>query len=728
MFRLFLTCLAAAASFCVSVFSESITGSVRDPQGKPVSGIHLLLTQHNGTVASSLSDATGYYSFQNIQPGVYALKVHQLGFQREQRKLEVTAGRDLSYNVLLQLKTVEEQVVVTATRIAAVTSLLGNSVTVITDEEIRAQHASHIAEVLRNVPGINVRQVGGKGSLTSLFLRGGESDYTKVLLDGVPLNQPGGAIDLSNLSTANVERIEIVRGPQSALYGSDAIAGVIQIFTQKGSVEHTVPRFDFFAEAGTYDTVRGGAGLQGGVGRLTYSAQFQHLSTDNSAPNDFFHHNSFSTSIGLETSSNSALAMVGRIERSKSGVPGPTAFGRPDLEEFYRKRDFALGLTWHHRLSDSWQQKISYSQAYVNQLSADTVDSGTFFPEFQGKTATFPSFDFVPLFFLSATRRHNVNYQSDFILSDHLLSAGLDYEEQRGVVDPVRAARTNFGYYVQDQFLLLQRLAITGGLRLEDNGSFGFAAIPRVSLAYLLRNGSGNEFWGVTRSKFNFGLGIKEPTFIESFSQNFFFKGNPDLKPERTRSFEVGLEQIMAQNRVSAEVNFFHSHFRDQIAFQTVDIETFEGSFFNIGESRAWGSEQIVRVILSENFDFSAGYTYLNSKVLKSNNSDPVFQEGARLLLRPTHSAFLGLTWGWRQWLVHTNATFIGNRADSDFLGIGLTEVDGYVKWDLSGTYQISSHLQFYVACENIFNQDYFETIGFPALKFNFRSGVRFGF
>ncbi len=712
----------------MSVFSESITGRVRDPQAKPISGIRLLLTKNNATVANCLSDALGYYSFQNIQPGNYVLEVHQLGFQQEQRDLEVTAGRDLNYDVFMKLKTLEEQILVTATRTTAPTSLLGSSVTVITKEKIRAQHASNVAETLRNVPGMNVMQLGGKGSLTSLFLRGGESDYTKILLDGIPLNQPGGAIDLSNLSTANVERIEIVRGPQSALYGSDAIAGVIQIFTQKGSVEHTVPRFDFFSEAGTYDTVRGGVGLRGGIGRLSYSAQFQHLSTDNSEPNDFFHNNSFSTSIGFETSSSSSVSIVGRVERGKSGVPGPTAFGRPDLEEFYRKRDFAVGLSWHNRLSDSWQQQISYSQAYVNQLSVDTVDSGSFFPEFRGKTAAFPSLDF-PFSFLAATRRHNINYQSDFILSSHLLSAGLDYEEERGVVGQTRASRTNFGYYIQDQFLLLRRLAITGGLRLEDNGSFGFSATPRVSLAYLLRNGNGNEFWGMTRSKFNFGLGIKEPNFIESFSPNFFFKGNPDLKPERTRSFEVGLEQIVAQNRVSVEVNFFHSYFRDQIAFQTINLETFEGSFFNIGESRAWGSEQIIRVILSKKFDFSTGYTYLNSKILKSNNPfDPVFQEGARLLLRPTHAASLGLTWGWRQWLVHTNATFIGNRADSDFRGIGLVEVGGYTKWDLSGTYQIDSHLQFYVACENILNQDYFEEIGFPALKFNFRSGLRFGF
>ncbi|MDA2934982.1 TonB-dependent receptor, partial [Acidobacteria bacterium AH-259-D05] len=409
-------------------------------------------------------------------------------------------------------------------------------------------------------------------------------------------------------------------------------------------------------------------------------------------------------------------------------VPSQKAFGSPELEEFFRRRDFALGLTWNHHISESWQQAFSYSQSYVNQLSVDPVDSGPFVPEFMGRKAPFPAFDFV-FSFLDATRRHNFNYQSDFFLSTHLLSAGFDWEKQRGTVGAVRADRTNFGYYLQDQFLASSRLALTGGVRFEDHDSFGFAATPRISLAYLLREGGVDEFWGMTRTKFNFGLGIKEPTFLESFSPNFFFKGNPDLEPERTTNFEIGVEQTMLHSRLRVEVNSFYDQFDDQIAFQTVDPETFEGSFFNIAESQVWGLEHFFEVRPLENLRISGGYTYLNTRVLKSSApSQTVFHEGARLLRRPTHSGFFGLTWRSRNWTLNTNATFIGNRADSDFRGLGLTEVDGYTKWDFSASYKVTPNLELFANFENILNQEYFEALGFPALLFNFRSGLRFRF
>ena len=708
--------------------AESISGTVTDPGGRPVPGIRLLLFRAGELHAQAVSDGMGYYSFEDLTQGLCVIAVRNLGFRQNRIEVLLRPQEEVEQPIILELKRLREEVVVTGARTETASSLLGNSLTVIPSEEIEAQGASNVAEVLRNVPAVNILQLGGKGSLTTLFLRGGESDYTKVLLDGVPLNQPGGSIDLSNLSTANVQRIEIVRGPQSALYGSDAISGVIQIFTKKGSTEAKVPRFDGFLEGGNLDTFRAGTAIRGGSDRLSYSAEFQHFSTNNMEVNDFFHNSSFSLHLGVETSKHSTLTLLGRSERGRSGAPGPTAFGRPDLEEFSRKRDFLTAVAWEQQISSSWEHKISYSQSYVNQLSEDAIDSGPFLPQFEGREAAFSSFDF-PFSFLSATRRHNVNYQSDFFVSAHLLSAGFDYEEQQGVVGEVRASRTNLGYYIQDQFLVAQRFAITGGLRIEDNGSFGFAATPRFSLAYLLRNGEASEFWGMTRPKFNFGLGIKEPTFVESFSTNFFFQGNPDLEPERTRSFEIGLEQTMAQSRVRAELNLFHNHFENQVAFQTVDFETFEGSFFNIGESRSWGIEQVLEVRAEDSFSISTGYTYLNSKVLESTNPfSPVFQEGARLLLRPTHSGFLALSWIAGDWKVHSNVTLIGNRADSDFLGIGLTEVDGFAKWDISGSYRVAPRLELYLVAENILNQEYFEVIGFQALKFHFRSGVRFGF
>ncbi|MDA2934385.1 TonB-dependent receptor, partial [Acidobacteria bacterium AH-259-D05] len=251
MFRYWMA-IIIIVNWCVPVFSESIAGTLADPKGKAVSSVRLFLLKDGRPLANSLTDENGHYSFPDLAPGTYIILMRELGFEQERIEVRLEPDQALQRNLLLEFELLEEQVIVTATRTETPTSLLGNSVTIITAEEIEAQKATNVEEVLRNVPTLNVAQVGGRGSITSVFLRGGESDYTKVFLDGIPLNQPGGAINLSNLSTANVDRIEIVRGPQSALYGSDAISGVIQIFTKKGTSETATPQFDIFFEGGTY--------------------------------------------------------------------------------------------------------------------------------------------------------------------------------------------------------------------------------------------------------------------------------------------------------------------------------------------------------------------------------------------------------------------------------------------------------------------------------------------
>lgn len=716
------TVLAAVFS---SLFSQSLQVRVVDLQGRPVAGVRLQLVQDRSLVSSGFSNRSGECRFSNLAAGTYSLWIPQMGFRQPTRKITVIEGQEVHYDVTLPA--LEEEVVVTATRTEAPATHLGSSVTVISEEEIQLQGARTVAELLATVPGLAVARNGGIGSVTSLFVRGGESDYVKVLIDGIPLNEPGGAVDLSNLSTTHIERVEVVRGPQSALYGSDAMAGVVQIFTRRGRIETARPRAEVSLEGGTFDSFQGTARLEGALGRLSYSAAFRHLDTENADPNDFFHNNSFSTRLDLETGNRSAVTLTARLERGRSGVPGPTAFGRPDLEEFSRKRDFLVGLQWTQQLSNSWTQKLSYFQSYRNQLSEDPLDSGSYVPEFRGRQAPFPSFDF-PFSFLNATRRHVVNYQSDFFLATHLLSAGLEYEEQRGKVGSVEASRTNFGYYLQDQFVLFQRLAVVAGLRLEDNGSFGFFASPRVSAAFLWRDGGKDRFWGMTRPKFSFGLGIKEPTFLESFSPNFFFRGNPELEPERSRSVEGGIEQLLAGEKIQLEATLFYNRYQDQIAFQVVDFETFEGSFFNIGESRAWGSEHTLTLRPSEELTLSGSYTYLDSNVVRSTNPfNPVFQEGAALLRRPRHSGFLQVGWNSSSWKVRSDVVFVGKRADSDFAGLGLTSVDGYTRWDLASSYRLMPNLELYAVLNNLLNQEYFEVLGFPALKFHFRAGLRVG-
>ena len=312
-----------------------------------------------------------------------------------------------------------------------------------------------------------------------------------------------------------------------------------------------------------------------------------------------------------------------------------------------------------------------YSQSYSNVLSEDLVNSGSYTPKYKGKNASSKSYDFV-MSSLNATRKHRFNYQSIFFLNTHALSAGVEFEHQRGTLDDLSTTRDAFGYYIQDQFILAHRLAVTAGLRLEDNESFGLFASPQISLSYLIRTGHSQDFWGTTRPTFNFGLGIKEPTFLESFGRNFYFRGNPDLNPEKSRSFEFGLEQNLDRNRFQVQSNLFHNHYEDQISFVTLDASTQEGSFINTNKSRAWGIEQTLKYTPSNNMHLVGGYTYLNSKTLAILNPfSSAFGTGSKLLRRPTHSGFLTINWNFQRFHLNSHIVFNGKRADNDFLGLG---------------------------------------------------------
>ncbi|RPI21645.1 MAG: TonB-dependent receptor, partial [Acidobacteria bacterium] len=442
----------------------------------------------------------------------------------------------------------------------------------------------------------------------------------------------------------------------------------------------------------------------------------------------YLNNNTITSTLGFEVTRDSSLTLLGRGEYGRAGVPGPTLFGPPDLDEYYRKRNSVFGAGFTQRLSPGANHRLTYSQVQVHELSEDLLDSGSFVPTYGGRTAPYPSFDF-PYSYLNATRRQVAGYQADLSISSHVVATGVEYEDERGTVGDIRASRSNFGYYLQDQWVTSHRIALTGGLRLDRNGSFGFAATPRFSVAWLLRNGRPDGFWGMTRPKLNVGLGIKEPSLIESFSTSPYFRGNPDLKPEKTRSVETGIEQRLAGNRVRMEINGFYNYFLNQIDLQTTDFTTFESSFFNIGRSQAWGIEQVLEIRPNQAWVINGGYTYLKTKILESAAPfHPVLRAGSPLLRRPSHSGFLTAGWFSGRWGVSSRVILVGKRTDNDFYGLDLREVEGYSRVDVNGRVRLSNRVELFTAVQNLFNAEYSEALGYPALKFNFRSGVRFKF
>ncbi len=720
----------------VPVPAGTITGTVFGPNRDPLPRATAYLLDPAGVdVARALTDSRGRFRFDGLAEARYTLAVELVGFETVRQSVEPGTELELT----LELAPVREQVVVTATRTQAPSGQLGANTTVLTEEVIANRQAVPLSDLLRSAVGVAVVRSGGHGTITSLFVRGGESDHNKVLLDGVPLNEPGGAFNFANLSLENIERVEVVRGPQSALFGSDAVASVVQLFTRRGRAETPKPNFFAAFEGGNRDTWRGRGGLTGQAGRFDYSAQWARFSTDNREPSNFFHNTTLSGNFGLTLNQRTSLRAVLHGELGRVGTPGVTALGELDRDAYTRRRQGAGSLTLRNQTTNFWDQRLTYGFSQTRRVSRDLIMDPPFTPSFEGRTAPFSFFDF-PSDRLDNLRRHHATYQSDWRAGSlghragqHILTFAFEWEGERGFFtnrlgfDPaVNARRDNFGWVIQQQ-ALWGRFSLTNGVRVEDNETFGTKLLPRSSLAYFLRRGG--SALGATKLKFNFGLGIKEPTLIDLFNPSPFSPGNPNLLPERTRSFDAGVEQRFWYDRGKLELNLFHNRFKDLIVFAFTDPTTFTGTFFNVGRAKAKGAEVVLELAPRSGLRGRGSYTFLDSQITEQGAVfDPVFEVGRPLLRRPKHSGSLELFWNWRRLTLNSTTLFVGRRPDSDFAFLGFTSNRGYTRWDLAGSYRTTYGITYFGVVENLLNDDYMEALGFPALKLMFRAGARVEF
>ena len=731
----FLTALLVADAVAWSLPEQlrRVAGLVVDQSGAPVPRVSIEVRVQSGrTAASTLTNDEGRFTL-DLPEGKYTLNAVASGLAPiRERPLEV-GPTNPALRLTLAIRSIKEQIVVTATRTEATLAQVGSSTTVIRGEELEHKGIDSVADALRQVAGLALTENGGNGQLASLFVRGGESDYTKVLIDGIPINEPGGSFNFATLSSWAIDRIEIVRGPQSALFGSDAMAGVIQIFTRRGESEGLEPKPSLSLQGGSFHTFRYEAGIEGKGERIDYAASFARLDTDNNVRNGAFNDETASGNLGLRLSSKSQLRAVFRSDAGQTGVPGQWAFYPPISDQSYRFRNLAGGLTFTNAITPFWTQSFSYTINDSRQLSADRGNDGCFTAQYQGRIALFPSCDY-PYLTLDQSRRQEINYQSEWALPHaHLVTAGAGYERETGSVgdpsfNPLVALRNNFGAFVQDEWIL-RRFFAAAGVRLEHNQSFGLSATPRLSLAWHAHLGAQDQLLGLTKIKANFGLGIKEPTLVESFSQSPYFLGNPNLKPERSASYDVGIEQQARGGKGVIELTYFENHFRDQIGFVTTDYTTWAGTFFNMAKTRARGIEANLIQPLGYGLEIAASYTFLDSRVLDNPAPpDPVYAAGNALLRRPKHSGFLDLSWKPGRWTLGAAATFVGNRLDSDFLGLGLTQNPAYGTLDLFLRYRLLTGISIFAAVNNALDRRYMEAFGYPALPARFRIGLSAGF
>lgn len=620
-----------------------------------------------------------------------------------------------------------EEIVVTATRLATSRAAISASVTLITGEELRARGLVHLHDALRTVPGLSVVQNGSTGSTTSLFLRGGQSDYVQVLVDGVPFNEPGGRADLSNLTTDNIERIEIVRGPASVLYGSDAVSGVVQIFTREG---RSAPRVTAGVRGGSYGSVGYDASLTGADQSASYSFALSRFSTDGIA--DFgneYRNTTLSGKVRLTPGTRTDLSLSlryldGRYHYPTDGA-GNIILGQ---DAFQLEEKVLLGLELGHYLTDRIEARLL--------LTNGKTASGTEDRQFADDDALISSFRAQ-----DDLRRQGVDARLNFFLTDGLtLTAGAAYEDQRqrsanesssewgdthGSFD---ARRSNRGYYLQALAEPISGLALQAGTRIDDNDAFGDFTTYRAGLAYSLPTG--------TRLRASVGTAFKEPTFTQNYSTGYII-GNPDLRPEESRSWEAGLEQHLLEGRVTLAATYFDQRFREMIQYRGTPPTPGESNYYNIARADAAGVEIETRVEPIAGLTLSAGYTYLDTRVRRpGTDPDPGFIEGERLLRRPTHAGSLGLAYH-RAGLgtFDLAITHTGERDDLDFNSWPAERVtlDAFTRVDIGTEISLlraagrRPELTGTLRIENLFYAKYQEIAGFPARGRALTVGLRTG-
>jgi outer membrane cobalamin receptor len=572
-----------------------------------------------------------------------------------------------------------------------------------------------------------------------VYVRGGESNYNKVLLDGIPLNEPGGTFNFNNVSSENLERIEIVRGAQSALFGSDAMSSVIHLVTAHKR-PGTPVQGSVSAEGGSFGTGRFTGSVRGAGQRTDYSIGIAHYTTNNEVPNNEFRNTTVSGSGGSQLTPTASLRAVFRGEFGKSGVPGQTAFGRPDMDAFFDRRDIVGGVTFSQDISSTLRQQATYGLAATRQQSTNLLLDEPYTPEFDGHVSPFEFFDFA-YDSRSYLHRHYASYQADWfpiqgdtVAGTQHVTLAADWDGERGTLrdelagEKTKASRDNVGFTIQHQ-ALWRNVSASAGVRFEHNDSFGNAAVPRASIAIVAHRSSGAI--GQTRLKASAGTGIKEPTLLQSFSRNNFFLGNPDLEPERSRTVDAGVEQRLANDRVKLDLTWFDNDYRNIISTRTLSFNPFRSQYFNIGESKARGLELTGEVAPAAQLHARFGYTLNASEVTESEAADnTVFAVGNWLFRRPRHSGFAEVSWTDRRASLNVFGSIVGRRVDSDFSSLipPITVNDGHARWDVRASYEISHGLALTAAIDNLADAAYMEPLGYPALGRAVRVGIRAGF
>ncbi len=800
-----------ALAVCLSLLSTSFAadrstlhGTIKDPLGAVVRNAHISLTQSGKTLATTSTDGNGVYGFTSVPTGRYVVRAEAAGFSAQQSDTIYING-PATLDLSLKLGVVSQEIVVTATGTRLPESQVGASITVLTRNQF--EDRLDALEPLEQVPGAQVVQSGQRGAATSLFLRGGNSNANKIMLDGIALNDIGGVVNFGTLATTGIEQVEVLRGPNSVLYGPDAMAGVVSLTSRHGTT--LAPQLDYSFDAGNFASRHHDVSLSGVFKRLDYLGEFSRFDTNNSLPNSSFHNGSYVANFGLAINSTTELRFTGRYTTTALGQPNALdLFGIPD-DAFERDQDAYASGTLQNQTTEKWHNLLRYGATRLRLQDDNPSPSGITFDNGFGQGLNFlgnpvvikgangfsvtgPAIlDFggtYPALTSSSSKRDSVYLQSDYALNRHITGLlAFRFEQERGFTlafgSKTPADRNNFSY-IGEVHGNVGRLYATAGGSVERNTIFGTAAVPRASLAYYLVRPRSDGWLSGTKLKANYGQGIKEPSIFESTSSLFDLLaqggqsqlisqfGIAPIAAERSRSYDLGFEQLAVRGKVKLSATFFHNQFTNQIEFvpntalpslgvpASVAAQAGFGATINSGDVRALGAETEIEAHLGRGLTVRASYTYLDAVVQRSFTNDaffcsppaplsfcgnPLFPNvpigafaplvGERPFRRAPHTGNFSVDYVRQKLDLSLNGYLVSRRDDSTFLSdpfFGNTLLlpnrnlaAGYQKIDLAGSYRFTPHLKFFAVIENLASQHYDPVFGFPAQPFGVRAGFK---
>jgi vitamin B12 transporter len=718
---------AADASLILSQSSlqlkATISGKVLDQLGAPIAGAAVTLLRDGQRIADATTDARGEFTFAGLPDGRYQIEAIASGFEPRSSDAVFVSGGRATIDIGLQIGTVVQHVVVTAAAGTVPQAQVGASVTVVDASLLDALGNTDLVEPLRTIPGVAVVQNGGRGGTASLFVRGGASNFTKVLLDGVPANDIGGAFDFGDLATTGVERVELLRESNSVLHGTDALTGVINITTRRGRTRR--PEASLSLDGGNLGTSHADASLGGAVSRFDYFTELSHLQTDNSVPNNAYRNNTSASRFGatLGTTTN----VTGTLRYIDTAFESPNAFnyyGVADDASQTRTSTYA-SVAAQSQLSSRLMSTVRFSVAdqsyhYENPSPTGERSDPSAFANYLGNVVTIRGANgasvtgraildyggtYPSTFNSTVTRRLLSGEIGAHVTSAFDVTGGVRLENEHGSSGATsNTRRTNSGAFVEGRAQARGHLYVNGGLGIDDNDIFGVRWTPRVSVAAYLRRPSAAEPFGDTKLTFNAGKGIKEPSLGQELSSLYALVPTPTASalgiapvgPERSRSVDVGVEQGLAGGRARLNVSYFNNEFLDLLEYVSKGVlpqlgvpaaaaaASGFGAYVNSQSNTASGVELSgegkvghVRILVS--------YTYLDAVVTKSFSSgalspavNPSFPGirigqysplvGNRPFRRPANSGSLVVSYADRRAQVSVAGYFVGKRDDSTLL------------------------------------------------------------